>query len=507
MKNTLRLFALLMFTLTSGISLGQGFTFNIGLQGEGNCTYTITGTYSSMLDSTANGTFTASPDSATGIYTVYLGIGLTSVYVTACAIPTDPNCGVEACTSSILSMNSGAVPFLSIVFGATDDADNDGFTIGNGDCNDNDATVNPYAAEICGDFIDNNCNNEIDEANCGGSLMLYGQVINANAPVVVFIMWSDSLSGTTGADSVMTLADGSFNYSIPGDIPMNYLYVQSCIFNCTNDYVCAYAYMTPNQPLTLLLNYCDIPTDSDNDGFLSDVDCDDYNSAINPAAEELCGDFTDNDCDGFFDENCVTSCSPNIVLVSDSLYPGIPAYTVYILNQTPNGVGPFTYLWNLGDGTVSNQPYPTNTYPATGSYTVCLTIFSADSCSSETCITFTVDTMGYVTGGGLPMSPVFLNVIPSLDALGMNENFTNETEIQMFPNPASSELRVTWNNAIAAHCVNVIDMNGKAVLQQNLQPSQTRVALSIDHLPAGLYQVALCNQNGLISTSRVVISH
>ena len=43
------------------------------------------------------------------------------------------------------------------------DDDGDKFTVGGGDCNDNDPTINPDAEELCGDGIDNNCNGEIDE--------------------------------------------------------------------------------------------------------------------------------------------------------------------------------------------------------------------------------------------------------------------------------------------------------------------------------------------------------
>jgi large repetitive protein len=45
--------------------------------------------------------------------------------------------------------------------------------------------------------------------------------------------------------------------------------------------------------------------DSDGDGYLSDEDCDDGNSQINPAAGELCDGF-DNDCDGETDEDVTT---------------------------------------------------------------------------------------------------------------------------------------------------------------------------------------------------------
>ena len=44
------------------------------------------------------------------------------------------------------------------------DFDGDGFTVAEGDCNDNDSDINPTEVEIMGDGIDNNCNGEIDES-------------------------------------------------------------------------------------------------------------------------------------------------------------------------------------------------------------------------------------------------------------------------------------------------------------------------------------------------------
>lgn len=49
--------------------------------------------------------------------------------------------------------------------------------------------------------------------------------------------------------------------------------------------------------------------DADGDGFLQGDDCDDTNAATNPAADEVCGDGQDNDCDGYiddFDNDCTT---------------------------------------------------------------------------------------------------------------------------------------------------------------------------------------------------------
>ncbi|HCH65642.1 MAG TPA: hypothetical protein DFR83_22755, partial [Deltaproteobacteria bacterium] len=46
--------------------------------------------------------------------------------------------------------------------------------------------------------------------------------------------------------------------------------------------------------------------DADNDGFLSNEDCNDGDSAVNPAAVELC-DGVDNNCDGSVDEGVTDS--------------------------------------------------------------------------------------------------------------------------------------------------------------------------------------------------------
>lgn len=62
-------------------------------------------------------------------------------------------------------------------------------------------------------------------------------------------------------------------------------------------------------PVSDKLDTFDSGVDADLDGFFGTDDCDDNNSAVNPAAVEVCDDTIDNDCDGdadAADTDCAT---------------------------------------------------------------------------------------------------------------------------------------------------------------------------------------------------------
>ncbi len=78
------------------------------------------------------------------------------------------------------------------------------------------------------------------------------------------------------------------------------------------------------------------PADFDNDGFPSDVDCDDFNAAIYPDATEIANNGIDEDCDG----EDFTSSTSDIFAQSFDLYPNP---TSSILNITTRSKGEFNY--------------------------------------------------------------------------------------------------------------------------------------------------------------------
>ena len=126
--------------------------------------------------------------------------------------------------------------------GGEEDTDGDGYTQSEGDCDDSDPNRNPGESEICNDEIDNNCNGAID---C--------------------------------SESSCTSDPACFETSI---------YYR----DLDND-----GYGNP---------YESIDASSQPPGYvLNSEDCDDSDSAINPGAEEVCGNGIDEDCDGV-DSEC-----------------------------------------------------------------------------------------------------------------------------------------------------------------------------------------------------------
>ncbi len=145
------------------------------------------------------------------------------------------------------------------------DADSDGYTdtaCGGADCNDADPDVNPGAAEVCDDTVDNDCDGSTDcaDGDCTGI---------PPCPVC-------DPSETSCTDGVDNDCDGSTDCADP---------------DCTGD---------PDCPTGC--------TDADGDSYAIEggscgpVDCDDNDPTSHPFANEICNDGADNDCDGLVDE-------------------------------------------------------------------------------------------------------------------------------------------------------------------------------------------------------------
>jgi len=197
--------------------------------------------------------------------------------------PTVGTCAADSCDTATDCDDGNACTVDSCVAGrcvrSTVDADEDGHAptaCGGDDCDDNNRFVHPGAAELCGDGLDNDCQNGADGADA----------IDATN------YWRDADGDGygTGAPVKACAPPAATGWTIRGG-------------DCRDDS----AAFHPGAPESCTSNVdynCDGSTqyaDKDGDGVPACQDCNDNNPSSKPGAAEIC-DGEDNDCDGLVDE-------------------------------------------------------------------------------------------------------------------------------------------------------------------------------------------------------------
>lgn len=99
-------------------------------------------------------------------------------------------------------------------------------------------------------------------------------------------------------------------------------------------------------------------------------------------------------------------------------YPDSNSNQVYFNDLSWSNTSIISYFWNFADGTASTQQDPVHTFAASGVYTVCLTIMSADSCTSTYC-------MPVVVGNVISNCMAAFSAMPTGNPLEMN--FTDQS--------------------------------------------------------------------------------
>jgi parallel beta-helix repeat protein len=273
------------------------------------------------------------------------------------------------------------------------DADGDGYA-DDVDCDDNDPNVNPGAAEVCGDGIDNDCDGEDSACGAGrGKSYYYGdadgdtygdpndQVVSKNPPAGYVnnnVDCNDADPGINpgaaevaddgidqncnGYDLVTYYADtdgdtyGDLNSSQQVDAaqPAGYV-LNSTDCDDTDQNVHPGAAEVADDGIDQNCNGFDLVTyyaDTDGDTYgdasssqqvdaaqpagyvLDSTDCDDTDPNVNPGALEVPGDGIDNDCNGQIDDNTVINVPAEIASIQGAIDAALDGTEIVVADGT-----------------------------------------------------------------------------------------------------------------------------------------------------------------------------
>ena len=193
-------------------------------------------------------------------------------------------------------------------------------------------------------------------------------------------------------------------------------------------------------------------------------------------------------------------------------YEGTSVFTTSGCPTFANTVAPFTdYVYGSnGRCSITGGYFYTGTlYPNFANKYI-----FADYCTAEIglvdasgVITWNVNLPGVITSFGEDVNgELYITNGTSVSKLvdtSLSTISLNESEVTIFPNPATNELYIKNNNNLALQNISIADLTGKVVFNQDIQNIDSN-AVNITSLAKGIYLVTVETQSGLTATSKII---
>lgn len=206
--------------------------------------------------------------------------------------------------------------------------------------------------------------------------------------------------------------------------------------------------------------------------------------------------------------NCTSVYCDSILIDTGSVFP-VNCNSFFVFTQTnpyniiavnlASGIN-LSFNWDFGDGTTSNQAYPSHQYASTGTYLLCLTVSDASGCSDTYCDTLSVDSAGNIVYRGATAG-FFLNVLPPNQLTGTPDQAQLDAQVYPVPTTALLNIRLDRNPGPGSRCV-LRSVDGRMVLDQALTDVQSLLDLSA--LQSGMYLLELIDAEGRRTTRPVL---
>lgn len=192
------------------------------------------------------------------------------------------------------------------------------------------------------------------------------------------------------------------------------------------------------------------------------------------------GQCSDTVCQTVVVTNNNISCEANFYLFQDSTNANV--YYIWDLSSGNN----LSYTWDFGDGTVSNQQYPTHTYNTQGVFTICLTITdNSGNCSDQYCQT--IEVLNKAVG-------TTINIVPFGQTADLAEEENIITDVKLFPNPTSTSLNISLRGNVGQdYNYQIVDVMGNQIALGALNSNQNVASkeINVEQLQQGVYFVQI----------------
>jgi hypothetical protein len=196
-------------------------------------------------------------------------------------------------------------------------------------------------------------------------------------------------------------------------------------------------------------------------------------------------------------------CSINFTVIPDTVGGNV----IWIVpSENINQAAEVT--WDFGDGTTSNDLFPSHTYAGDGPYTLCVTAFfnepNGGYCSITYCAVLTYEMLnppGMVVENGFTINIVNNSVVLSTNELEQVES------IKLWPNPVSSQVFLSYGLQQNSNVtIKILDVTGKLIQSYNNlgQAGINNFNFNVESLNAGMYFVEI-NTDSSTSTSRFIV--
>jgi len=221
-----------------------------------------------------------------------------------------------------------------------------------------------------------------------------------------------------------------------------------------------------------------------------------------PGTYQVCLDITDSNCTDRFCSTLVVDTTINNPVFCNAFFVPIQmAPYQLVLVDMSSGIN-LNYHWDFGDGTTSNQHYPSHTYATTGTYVLCLTVSSTTpagtSCTHSFCDTVSVDTTGNMFR--LNQSGFSINVV-SPDQLTGVSTIDDMAFVSVWPNPVTDILNLDIDSGGDSE-YRVFNVNGAETNKGKLSAGKNMIRTS-DWTP-GFYMLEITRSDGSRNFLKIV---